>query len=182
MNRVVNELIWHCSATRKGQHFTVEDIRNWHVARGWSDIGYHRVVYLDGTVRAGRDMERTGAHVKGRNTGTLGYCYIGGVDIDGKPMDTRTAAQKASMAKLTHEAMRDYGITKVTGHNEYANKACPSFDVQTDPVIQAAMGRRVAPAHTVPQPVMEPATKERTTIWSLLLKLFQRFFGSTGGQ
>lgn len=139
--RKIKELIWHCSATREGQHFTVADIRRWHVENnGWSDIGYHKIVYLDGSVHDGRPLKRTGAHVKGHNTGTIGYCYIGGVLADGKtPADTRTNLQKKTMARLTREALRAYGVIKVTGHNEYANKACPSFNVQTDPTIQDAI-------------------------------------------
>ncbi len=100
---------------------------------GWSDIGYHKVVYLDGSVHDGRPMTKVGAHVKGHNTNTLGYCYIGGVAKDGKTAkDTRTPEQKVTMERLTREAVRDYGVTKVSGHNQYSTKACPSFNVRSD--------------------------------------------------
>ncbi len=134
--RKINELIWHCSATPEGRHVTVATIRKWHKDRGWSDIGYHKVVYLDGSVHAGRPVSKTGAHAKGHNTGSLGYCYIGGVAKDGKTAkDTRTPQQKIAMERLTREAIRNYGVTKVSGHNQYAAKACPSFNVQTDPTL-----------------------------------------------
>ncbi len=136
--RPINELIIHCSATPEGKHFTVEDIRSWHKAQGWSDIGYHFVVYLDGSVHAGRPVEKVGAHVSGRNTGTIGICYIGGVAKDGKtPKDTRTPAQKEALLKLCKDLIGKYTLVKkVSGHNQYAKKACPSFDVRKDPLGQ----------------------------------------------
>jgi len=131
--RSVNELIWHCAATPEGRDFTVDQIDQWHRARGWSGIGYHFVVYRDGTIKRGRDNERTGAHVAGRNTGTIGSTYIGGVSSDGKTAkDTRTAEQRAAMIWLTKQIAADKRIKKISGHNEYAAKACPSFDVCSD--------------------------------------------------
>ena len=131
--RQVNELIWHCAATPEGRDFTVSDIRKWHRARGWTDIGYHYVVLLDGSVMVGRPLNKTGAHVKGRNLNTIGACYIGGVSEDSKvPKDTRTPEQIASMIWLTKELIRTQNISIVSGHNQYAAKACPSFDVRTD--------------------------------------------------
>jgi len=50
--RNIKEIIIHCSATREGQDVPVETIRDWHVnSRGWSDIGYHFYVELDGTIK-----------------------------------------------------------------------------------------------------------------------------------
>lgn len=131
--RNVFELIWHCAATPEGKDFTVEDIDRWHKDRGWSGIGYHFVVYRDGTIHAGRSNERTGAHVGGHNTGTIGLCYIGGVAADGKTAkDTRTPQQRRAMRALTIDIAKDPRITRISGHNEYAAKACPSFDVRSD--------------------------------------------------
>lgn len=131
--RKVSELIWHCSATPEGRDITVETIDQWHRDRGWSGIGYHFVVYLDGTIRAGRDLEKTGAHVAGRNTGTIGAVYVGGVSRDGKTAkDTRTPEQRAAMLWLTKAIAEDRRIKTISGHNQYAAKACPSFDVRTD--------------------------------------------------
>jgi len=131
--RSINELIWHCAATPEGKNFTVKDIDAWHKARGWSGIGYHYVVYRDGTIKAGRDIEKTGAHVEGRNNGTIGACYIGGLSRNGKAAkDTRTAAQRAAMLWLTKKLAATYGLARISGHNQYAQKACPSFDVRTD--------------------------------------------------
>ena len=131
--RKINELIWHCTATPEGREVSVKEIDAWHRQRGWSGIGYHKVVHLDGSVSEGRPESKVGAHVAGRNTGTLGYCYVGGVEKDGRtPKDTRTPAQKATMRRLTVEAIAKYGLTKVSGHREYAAKACPSFDARAE--------------------------------------------------
>lgn len=133
--RKLNEIIMHCSATREGQHHTVDQFRSWHVkGRGWNDIGYHFVIYLDGSRHVGRPLSKIGAHVAGRNTGTIGICYVGGVAKDGKtPKDTRTPAQKRAIEALIKELMSEYpSITKVSGHNQYAAKACPSFNAQEE--------------------------------------------------
>ena len=157
--RTIRELIWHCSATPEGRHVTVDTIRKWHTDRGWSDIGYHKVVYLDGTVHDGRPAAKVGAHVKGHNTGTLGYCYIGGVAKNGKTAkDTRTLEQKLTMARLTREAIEDFGVKEVSGHNQYAAKACPSFDVRTDPTIQDAIRAPAKPVASKERPVSRSTT------------------------
>lgn len=132
--RPISEIIVHCTATAEGRDFTVDDIRAWHKARGWSDIGYHYIVYRDGSIHEGRPVGQVGAHVEGRNTGTIGISYVGGVSSDGKtPQDTRTAPQRASLLWLVGELRKRHkGIRAVTGHNQYAAKACPSFDVRRD--------------------------------------------------
>lgn len=131
--RKISELIWHCTATPEGREVSVAEIDRWHRERGWSGIGYHRVVHLDGSVSEGRPEAKVGAHVAGRNTGTLGYVYVGGVERDGRtPKDTRTPAQKATMRRLTQEAIAKYKLTKISGHREYAAKACPCFDAHAE--------------------------------------------------
>ena len=132
--RAINEIIVHCTATPEGRDVSVETIRGWHKQNGWKDIGYHYVVMLDGTVKPGRPEAQIGAHVAGHNTGTLGVVYVGGVAKDGKTAkDTRTEEQKAALLELVKALMAKYPtVKKVTGHNQYAAKACPSFDVRKD--------------------------------------------------
>lgn len=134
MARKVNELIWHCTATPAGREVTVKEIDRWHRERGWSGIGYHKVVHLDGLVTSGRPETQVGAHVANRNANTIGYVYVGGVDANDpkKARDTRTPAQKKTMERLTREAIERYGLTKVSGHRDYANKACPCFDARAE--------------------------------------------------
>jgi N-acetylmuramoyl-L-alanine amidase len=111
----------------------VADIDRWHKARGWRGIGYHYVIYRDGSVHAGRPVEQIGAHCTGHNANSIGICYIGGVAADGKtPKDTRTPAQRIALRELVEELRAKYPGATVHGHREFAPKACPSFDVQTE--------------------------------------------------
>ena len=128
--RKINKIILHCSATREGKPFTIDDIRRWHKERGWKDVGYHYVIHLDGSVHAGRAESVIGAHCKGYNRNSIGICYIGGLTADGAfPKDTRTIAQKHSMKRLIEELQTRYPGATVHGHNEFAAKACPGFKV-----------------------------------------------------
>lgn len=133
--RAITSLVVHCSATREGQHFDAGDIRSWHKKQGWSDIGYHFVVLLDGTIERGRPIGTIGAHVAGHNATTIGICYIGGVAADGKtPKDTRTIAQKAALLQILGELKRRYAKADVRGHRDFPKvaKACPSFDAKRE--------------------------------------------------
>ncbi len=131
--RIINEIIIHCSATPEGKDYTVEQIKQWHKQRGFSDIGYHYVIYRDGSIHSGRPIERIGAHCLKHNAHSIGICYIGGVAKDGKtPKDTRTDAQKESLIKLIKELKAKYPNVTVHGHKEYANKACPCFDAKNE--------------------------------------------------
>jgi N-acetylmuramoyl-L-alanine amidase len=127
--RAINEIIVHCSATPEGKDYTVADIKRWHIARGFKTIGYHYVVYRDGTIHEGRDINTAGAHCTGHNTHSIGVCYIGGCAADGKtPKDTRTKEQKESLVWLLRELCDVYPNAVIHGHRDFANKACPSFD------------------------------------------------------
>lgn len=131
--RHINEIIIHCSATPEGRDYTVADIDRWHKERGWRGIGYHYVIYRNGSVHAGRPVEQIGAHCTGHNANSIGICYIGGVAADGKtPKDTRTPAQRIALRELVEELRAKYPGATVHGHREFAPKACPSFDVQTE--------------------------------------------------
>lgn len=131
--RTINEIILHCSATPEGRDCTVADIDRMHRANGWRGIGYHYVIYRDGSVHPGRPVEQIGAHCVGYNQHSIGICYIGGYATDGKtPKDTRTPAQIASMHNLVAELKKKYPAARVYGHNEFAAKACPCFDVRKE--------------------------------------------------
>jgi len=98
---------------------------------GWSDIGYHAVIMLDGTLELGRPLERSGAHVKGHNRNTIGVCYIGGVEADGKTAkDTMTPEQELAFRNYVTTMRAVLGPLTISGHNQYSSKACPSFDVR----------------------------------------------------
>ena len=130
--RKINLIIVHCSATPEGKDFTVDDITRWHKARGFKTIGYHFIIYRDGSIHKGRPVSEEGAHCVGHNANSIGVCYIGGLAADGKtPKDTRTDAQKSSLRELVAKLKAEYPGITVHGHNEFANKACPCFDVKT---------------------------------------------------
>ena len=130
--REITEIIIHCSATKEGHPFFAADIDRWHKAQGWSGIGYHYVIDIDGKVETGRAEYQTGAHAKGHNANSIGICYIGGLDINGKPKDTRTPEQRKSLAELVARLKVKYPKATVHGHNEFANKACPGFNVRKE--------------------------------------------------
>lgn len=131
--RNINKIIIHCSATPDGRHTTVEEIKRWHIARGFTNIGYHYVIYLDGSVHKGRPEETAGAHTLNHNSNSIGVCYIGGMDkANAKPKDTRTPAQMCALKDLVKKLKTKYPNATVHGHNEFANKACPSFNVQLE--------------------------------------------------
>ena len=132
--RKVNKIIIHCTATPEGREHDVADIRRWHLKRGFNDIGYHYLIHIDGTIEEGRPINKQGAHCSGENKGSIGLCYVGGMSKDmKKAKDTRTQAQKDSLIKLMHELIYKYNKDMtIHGHNEFANKACPSFNVQEE--------------------------------------------------
>lgn len=131
--RKINEIIVHCSATAEGRDYTVGDIDHWHKSRGWQCIGYHYVIYRDGSVHTGRPVAQIGAHCTGHNANSIGVCYIGGCAADGKtPKDTRTSQQREALRRLVADLQKQYPGATVHGHREFAAKACPSFDVKTE--------------------------------------------------
>ncbi len=131
--RAIHKIIIHCTATREGDDISVDTIRRWHLARGWSDIGYHYVIDIKGNINAGRPIELIGAHCKGENKYSIGVAYVGGVEADGKtPKDTRTKAQKDSIIRLVKKLKGCYPDVTIHGHNEFSNKACPSYNIQDE--------------------------------------------------
>ena len=131
--RMINEIIIHCTATPEGRDYTVDDIRRWHKARGFSDVGYHYVIYRNGHIMDGRDVDLVGAHCAGHNTNSIGVCYVGGMDAANKnPKDTRTLAQKATLLSLLMDLRKLYPRARIRSHRDFANKACPSFDATNE--------------------------------------------------
>jgi len=132
----VREAILHCAAVPSGWYYRhtnqqmVDTIRDWHLSRGWSDIGYHYVITPEGVVLPGRPVERQGAHTMGHNQGTLGILLIERSQIThvGQFSDWFTTRQRQSVKRL----VRLHGISKVSGHNDYAARICPGFKVVSD--------------------------------------------------
>lgn len=132
-SRKISEIIIHCSATPEGKDYTVADITDWHKKRGFATIGYHYVIYRDGSLHNGRDINIIGAHCSGHNTGSIGICYIGGLTKTGKTAkDTRTEEQKATLLSLLLDLKKLYPEAKIYGHHDFEKKKdCPCFDAKS---------------------------------------------------
>lgn len=118
----------HCAATPEGRAFKAADVTRWDIER-FGQPSYHWVIELDGTVTQTLRENQRGAHVGGHNTGNLGICYVGGVDAEQHPKDTRTAAQKQAMKVLLREIIARHPAVKIRGHRDWlgVHKDCPSF-------------------------------------------------------
>lgn len=144
MNRRIGLLAIHCTATMAGRPFDVEAIRRMHKAQGWSDIGYHWLIGINGELWPGRPESIAGSHIRGHNANSIGICYVGGIGANGRPADTRTDAQKATMARLLKERRGVYPRARIRGHRDMSPdkdgdgvverhewlKDCPCFDVR----------------------------------------------------
>lgn len=131
--RKIDTIVVHCSDTPAGRHVTVDDITRWHQDQGWNTIGYHFVVYLDGTVHPGRPVDIIGAHCKGHNSHSIGVCYIGGRTADNSAnADTRTQAQKDTLLSLIRQLRHTYPHASVFGHGDLDPRPCPCFDAKSE--------------------------------------------------
>lgn len=137
MQRMVDKIIIHCSDTKTDMDIGAAEIRKWHKARGWVDIGYHFVIRRDGRIESGRDtdhdgdiFEEIGAHTYGYNKNSIGICMVGGMAQDGRPENNFTKDQWKSLESMVRMLKLQFPKATVHGHREFANKACPCFDVQ----------------------------------------------------
>ncbi len=144
--RKITEIIVHCTATQEGVPVTVEQINKWHKQRGWSGIGYHYVIDLEGNIHKGRSVEIMGAHAKGHNLHSIGVVYVGGLDKNMKPKDTRNELQKVALIKLLEDLKTKYPTAVILGHRDTSPdlnkngiieqsewiKMCPCFDAKKE--------------------------------------------------
>ena len=132
--RVITLIIIHCSAVRPGQQSGFREIDLWHRQRGWKNgCGYHFIVRRDGSVETGRPIEMVGAHCVNHNKHSIGVCYEGGLDTNGKAADTRTPEQKTALRELLERLHLQYPKALILGHNVFnPMKDCPCFDAQAE--------------------------------------------------
>lgn len=129
--RTINQIVVHYTATPHDRHVTVEQIDQWHRARGWKKIGYHYVIYLDGSTHQGRKESEVGAHVLKHNQNSIGVCYVGGLKEGQKGgSNTMNAAQEASLVKTLKDLTTRYPSAVVLGHKDLQATQCPGFDVR----------------------------------------------------
>ena len=145
--RKINLIVVHCSATPVDHDYTPEQMTIDHRARGFNSAGYHFYVRKSGYVVHLRGLEVIGAHAEGYNANSIGICYEGGLDVNSKAADTRTAQQKESILRLIKELKGLYpAIKKVIGHRDLSPdkdgdgviepnewiKVCPCFDAKKE--------------------------------------------------
>jgi N-acetyl-anhydromuramyl-L-alanine amidase AmpD len=129
----VQYLIVHCSATRVTKDYTEEQLLKDHKARGFRTVGYHFYIRKSGVVTPFRKLLEVGAHCRPWNRCSIGICYEGGLDANGKPADTRTPEQAEALAALLIRLHKTFPRAKIRGHRDMPNtvpKSCPCFDVQ----------------------------------------------------
>ena len=128
--RKIDLIVIHCAATKPNQDIGRAEIDRWHRERGWLGIGYHYVIRRDGRVENGRPLEKAGAHVQGLNANSIGICLVGGLNAKGQPAPEFTAEQWDALETLVRTLKKQFPNARIAGHNEFAAKACPSFNVQ----------------------------------------------------
>jgi len=133
--RPITLIVVHCSAVRPYQTSSAQQIDEWHKKREtngirWRGIGYHYVIRRNGTIENGRPLSQPGAHVVGHNKYSVGICYEGGLDNDGRDDDTRTPEQKKTLRELLEQLHKQFPQALIVGHHDLSPaKPCPCFDV-----------------------------------------------------
>ena len=127
----VEYIVVHCLLTPADKFIDVNTVDEWHLERGFTCCGYHKVYQPDGTIQIGRPISVRGAHAKGYNSKSVGVAYAGG-GISSPALDTRTEEQKATMLYDLHILKKTFPNAKIIGHNEISPKTCPGFDVQEE--------------------------------------------------
>ena len=127
----VRWLIVHCSASREDRDYTVEQMLRDHKARGFRTIGYHFYIRRNGVVTQHRHLLEVGAHCRPYNRCSIGICYEGGLDDEGRPADTLTRAQYDAMWNLLRQLKITFPQAQIVGHRDLPGttpKECPCFD------------------------------------------------------
>lgn len=132
LRKHTNKIIIHFTETAEFQNFDINKVREWHIQRGFSDIGYHFLIKLDGTVQIGRQIDLIGAHCHGENYDSVGICYVGGKCHDGTLGDTRTLEQIKSIETVIAFVRSVYGYIPCFGHNDFSKKVCPGYNVKNE--------------------------------------------------
>ena len=123
-------IVIHCSNTPPTMDIGEKELNRWRRQWGYPDSGFHFVIRRDGTIETGRNPLAVGRHTVAHDFTSIGVCLIGGVNESNVPENNFTPAQWDSLIKLLKGLKTKYPEAKIIGHNEVAQKSCPSFDVQ----------------------------------------------------
>ena len=142
--RNIKYIAVHCTASH--QSMTIEGLKQEFKRKGWINPGYHYVVSPDGKISQLLDEDKVSNGVKGFNSVSINVAYIGGIDVNGKPIDNRTDAQKASLRSLLKMLHKKYPAAVIQGHRDFSPdlnkdgkitpnewmKACPCFNAKEE--------------------------------------------------
>lgn len=132
MKRKIKNIVIHCTGT--DIKAKVDSIKSyWKDKLGWKRPGYHYIIDYLGNVHQLLAESKVSNGVKGHNSESLHISYIGGIDFEGKPYDTRSYAQELSMFDLIIKLSVKYPEATILGHRDFkgVSESCPSFDVKT---------------------------------------------------
>lgn len=194
--RQIKRIFVHCTAGPQTQ--TVEEIKNyWKRVNKWTSPGYHYIIKPNGEIVPLQPEDKPSNGVAGYNSTALNVCYIGGVDKQGRPLDNRTDAQKASLSTILRDLHKRYPNAEIMGHRDIWGpdsrkwkKMCPCFDVKAElstllaePIksvepIKDAKPVKVEQPTVTPniEPIMAPVSPKKGlfgTIISALSKIFK---------
>lgn len=132
-------LVVHITATKANSSLTPKDVVNYHIhTLKWGRSGYSRIIDWDGKIHKTwkidlsdglQPFEMTYGVGRFINPVSVNICMMGGLDEYGRPKDTRTKKQKASLEQLIKEIVIECPEIKVAGHHQFSNKACPCMSV-----------------------------------------------------
>jgi len=121
IRRPITKIIIHCSNSDNDE--PIEVIREWHLKRGWDDIGYHYYIRNDGSLYHGRALRTQGAHCLGYNRESVGICLAGRrVFTDPQFQACRDLLRNLSFA---------FGLKSEDVYPHFIfnpSKTCPNFD------------------------------------------------------
>ena len=123
--RKIKYIVIHCTATQPTA--TRQSILNyWKNVLKWKSVGYHRLIDVNGVIHELAKYEQPTNGVRGFNSESIHFSYIGGIDAKGKPKDTRTIKQKESLLYLIKQAKQQFPDAIVQGHRDFKGvvKAC----------------------------------------------------------
>lgn len=142
----LKRLVIHCTATREGREVSGAEIRRWHTSprsqggRGWKQVGYSDLIHLNGGVEnlvpynedVRVDPWEVTNGAAGYNSTSRHVVYVGGIGMDGRERDTRTAAQRKALERYVKDFHRRYPEAEIVGHRDLPGvaKECPCFDVR----------------------------------------------------
>lgn len=135
--RQINTIYVHCTASQPSA--SVFAIREEFRRKGWKNPGYHYLIEASGKITQLLDDSKIANGVKGHNKDGLHVAYIGGIEANGTPKDTRTEEQKHSLRVLLKVLHGLYPKAHIMGHRDIWGKnpakwqkSCPCFDAEKE--------------------------------------------------